>query len=122
MAVQSYTLALVQGQTLSMSATLKQGGVAFDLTSYTIAGKIRRKFSDSASLVDLTVTITDAAAGEISISLTAAQTAALTPNPSSPSPDTRDQTIGVYDIEITLAGVITRIMQGTVTLSLEATK
>lgn len=120
MSVQNYTLAIVQGQTLSLPVALTQGGSVYDLTGYTIAGKIRRKFSDAAVLKDLTITITDAANGLFTISLTATETAALTTV--STTPDARNQSIGFYDIEITLSGVITRIMQGPVTLSLEATK
>lgn len=122
MTVQNYTLAINQGAALSISVSATQGGIPFDLTAYTIAGKIRRKFSDSAALQVLTVTVTDAANGAFTISLTTAETAALTLASTDPNPDARDHSIGVYDIEITTGGVTTRIMQGTVSLSLEATK
>jgi hypothetical protein len=120
--VQNYTLALIQGSTYSASGSVSQGGVAYNLTGYTIAGKIRRKFSDSAALQVLTVAITDAAGGLFSVSLTAAETAALTLASTASNVDERLQSIGVYDIEITSGATVIRIAQGAVTLSLEATK
>ncbi len=71
MTVQPYTLAVTQGSTLTLSCSLAQAGVAFNLTGYTMTGKIRRKFSDSAALVSLTCTITDIAGGLFTLSLTA---------------------------------------------------
>lgn len=120
MSVQNYTLAIIQGSTLSLSCSVVQGGVPFNLTGYTIAGKIRRLFSDAAVYQSLTVAITNAAGGLFSISLTGTETAALTT--ASANPNTRDQTIGVYDIEITTGATVTRILQGITTLSQEATK
>jgi hypothetical protein len=120
--VQNYTLALVQGSTYSASGSVSQGGVAYNLTGYTIAGKIRRKFSDSAALQALTVTITDFPGGLFTVSLTAAETAALTLAATASNVDERLQSIGVYDIEITSGVTVIRIAQGTVTLSQEATK
>ncbi len=122
MSVTDQTLAIVQGSTLTLSGTVLASGVAMDLTGYAIAGKIRRKFSDAASLVDLTCALVSAAAGTFSVSLTAAQTAALTPITGSPLIDSRLVPIGTWDVEISIAGVVTRILQGTVTLSQEDTK
>lgn len=122
MTVQAYTLPIIQGSTLSLSCALTQGGVAFNLTGYTMAAKIRRTFSAAASLQDITCTITNAAGGLYTLSLTAAETAALVINPTETNVNMRDNTIGVYDVEITTGATVTRIMQGTVTLSQEATK
>ncbi len=123
MASQSYTLAITQGSTLSLSCSLVQSGAAFNLTGYTIAGKIRRKFSDSAALQALTVTITDAPGGLFTISLTATETAALALASSYPSPDaSRVVSLGFFDIEITSGATVTRILEGGATLSQEATK
>ncbi len=123
MTVQSTTLAITQGSTLSLSCSLTQGGVAYNLTGYTIAGKIRRTFSASATLQALTIAITDAAGGLFTISLTATETAALIVNPADPTPDSsRLKTIGWFDVEITSGATITRILEGNVTLSQEATK
>lgn len=122
MTVQNYTLNIVQGSTLSLSCAITQGGVAYDLTGYTIAGKIRTKFSSASSLQDLTLTVTNAAGGLFTLSLTAAQTAALAVPSTSTTPDTRENPIGVYDVEITSGATVIRIMQGSVMLSQEATK
>lgn len=123
MAVTSYTLAITQGSTLSLTGSITQGGAVFDLTGYTIAGKIRRKFSDAAALQALTCTITDAAGGLFTVSLTAAETAALAVASTYPSPDaTRLLTLGTFDVEITTGATVTRILEGGVTLSQEDTK
>lgn len=126
MTTQNYTLALVQGQTLSLSCAATQGGVAYPFTGYSIRGKIRRRFTDAASLVDLTVTITDILGGLFTVELTAAQTAALTLDTATlpaGALNARDNTIGVFDVEIyDGSGVVIRILQGAVTLSQEATK
>ncbi len=123
MTVQSYTLPITQGSTLSLSCSLAQGGAAFNLTGYTMTGKIRRKFSDSAALVSLTCTVTNAAGGLFTLSLTATQTAALTVSSTDPTPDSsREKTLGFFDVEITDGTVITRILEGAATLSQEVTK
>lgn len=58
---------LKKGDTLALSCQLKDAdGLPIDLTTYTISSQVRRP--SGLTLVDtLTVTITDAAAGEYSI-------------------------------------------------------
>lgn len=55
-------------------------GEATDLTGWTAHAQVRRKRGSTASIATITTALTDAANGEITLSLTEAQTAALTPD------------------------------------------
>lgn len=102
----NYDLSIYKGMTLDLTFTWKDSaGVAVDLTSYTARMQIRNKPGGS----DLHETLTNGAgitlggaAGTIRIQRTAAQTTAYT------------FARGVYDLELTLAGVVTRLLEGQV--------
>lgn len=112
MAAGKYNMLVQQGVTYNQTITLKNElGVAIDLTGATIASMIREQYTDLTPIATFTCTIVDAVAGKFNISLTPAQTSAITVQR------------GVYDIEITyLSGIKDRILQGNVVISLEATK
>lgn len=113
-------LTIVQGANFSRTIQFKDSeGVVIDLTGVTIEAKIRREFSDAAALQAFTASVTDAANGVVVISLTAAETAALSLTGSS---NQRAQSLGVWDLELTDTGRVERMLQGKVTLSQEATK
>ena len=92
---------------------------AFNLTGYTARMQIRRTVDNSTPMLSLTsptasgngITVMDGANNAISINITAATTATLL-------------TSGVYDLEIikTSTGAVSRLIQGTITLSLEVTR
>ena len=92
---------------------------AFDLTGYTARMQIRRTVDNSTPMLSLVsptasgngITVMDGANNAISINITAATTATL-------------ETSGVYDLEIikTSTGAVSRLIQGTITLSLEVTR
>ena len=70
------------------------------LTGYTVAAQIRKTY-DSTTAVDFTGSVSNATQGEITISLTPAQTNALVAGRY------------VYDAEITSAGgTVTRVIEG----------
>ena len=91
----------------------------FNLTGYTARMQIRRTLESTTPMVSLTsptvngngITVMDGANNAISINITAATTATLL-------------TSGVYDLEIikTSTGAVSRLIQGTITLSLEVTR
>jgi hypothetical protein len=87
----------------------------FDLDGYSARMQVRRTISSATPMISLDtddngIEITSAADGEITITMTDAQTAALT-------------TDGVYDLEIISAtDFVTRILQGEFRLSLEVTR
>jgi hypothetical protein len=105
-----YNLIIEQGATFSRTFTYKNSaGTAVDLTGYTAAAQIRSSFS-ATEKTDLTVSIPTPANGQIVVSLTATETAALTLES------------GVWDLELTYGATVTRLLQGTYTLSKEVTK
>ena len=70
------------------------------LTGYTVAGQIRKTY-DSSTAVSFSASVSNASTGEVTISLTPAQTNALVAGRY------------VYDVEITSAGgTVTRVIEG----------
>lgn len=84
--------------------------IAFNLVGWTPRGQMRKSFSSTTSY-QFTVTVSNATGGEISVSLPAATSAAMTAGRY------------VYDIEIENdGGAITRVLEGIVTLTPEVTR
>jgi hypothetical protein len=113
MTASNLNLTIEQGATFSQVVAV---GEAYNGLSP--RGTIRRSFGGD-SLASLTCSAV--AAGNTTISLTAAQTAAL--QPLSALPSERDVVIGVWDLETPTADatpVVTRHRQGKVILSREA--
>ena len=80
-------------------------GDAVNLTGYTVKGQIRKTYTSSTA-VDLTCAVSNAAAGIISIALTAAQSNAM------------KYGRYVYDVEITSSGgAKTRVLEGQVEIT-----
>ncbi len=100
-----------QGTTFTTTVTVKQAtGVAFNLTGYTPRAQMRKSFY-STSKTDFTAAVEGAAAnGQVTLSLTATQTAALT--------DGRY----VYDIEIDNGTTVYRVLEGMVTITPNVTR
>lgn len=113
----STTLVIVQGSTLSFTVTITDASK--DFTGYTGRAKIRNNFATLTLVTDLTVATTSAVNGSMAmtVSLTAAQTAAL----ANTTNGERRQVIGVWDLEIVNGSDVLRMLQGTAYLSREAT-
>jgi hypothetical protein len=96
-------LTVDQGSTFSASIDITDTeNNLLNLTGYTVAGQIRKTY-DSSTAVDFTGSVSNAALGEVTISLTATQTNALIAGRY------------VYDVEITSAGgTVTRVIEGQV--------
>lgn len=86
-------------------------GLTYDLTGYTARGQIRKSYSSSRS-VAFTCDIPTPSSGNINISLTAAQTAAMQAGRY------------VYDIEVvkTATGEVSRVVEGQVEVSARVTR
>lgn len=98
-----------QGTTYSLTITLtNDDGTAKDLSSYTVSAQMRKSYYTS-TYTAFTTTKVDLT-GEITISLTAAQTSGVKAGRY------------VYDIEITSSEETLRILEGIVTVTPEVTK
>ena len=110
-----YNFTIDQGANWNLNVIYKDSaGAVINLTGYTAAMQLRQNYnSDTAELTLDTsnggIVITGAQ-GKLFISATAAQTGAL------------DAGFYVYDLEISSGGVVTRIIQGQVTVAGEVTR
>jgi len=102
---------LDQGTTFTTYLALTDtDGAVLNLTGYTARGQIRKWYT-SNSYTTFTITITQPTSGYINLSLTANTTANMEPGRY------------VYDIEaVSGANVITRVIEGIVTVTPEVTK
>jgi tRNA threonylcarbamoyladenosine modification (KEOPS) complex Pcc1 subunit len=112
-----YTLTIEQGATLNLVLTYKDSsGNLVNLTGYTARMSLRATFDAAAAILSLTTENSrislGGAAGTITLTISATDTAALTAPQS-----------GVYDLELVSgSAVVTRLIQGTFTVTPEATK
>lgn len=98
-----------QGQTFSFSLTLSNtDGTAKDLSDYTVTSQMRKSYYTSTA-TDFTTAKVDLT-GEITISLSAAETSAIKAGRY------------VYDVEIASSVETLRILEGIVTVTPEVTK
>lgn len=110
-----YNFTIDQGANWNLNVIYKDSaGAVINLTGYTAAMQLRQNYnSDTAELTLDTSNggiIITGAQGKLFISATAAQTGAL------------DAGFYVYDLEISSGGVVTRIIQGQVTVAGEVTR
>lgn len=112
----TYNFTIDQGTTVSVQWAYRTAANAvIDLTSYTARLQARPTVSSAVTVMDATTAngqlVITGATGVVTLSLTATQSSAL------------DFNSAVYDLEIVSpAGVVTRLVQGTVTLSREVTR
>jgi len=92
-------LRIEQGADYALPLTFTQDGVAYDLTGVTIAAQMRETV-ESTDAVSFTITAAAPTTGVAIMSLTAATTTAIT------------YTSGVWDMEFTDAGIVTRPLEG----------
>lgn len=98
-------LTLEQGSNFSVSMDLKDsaGGI-LNLSGYTVASQMRKSYY-STSATDFTISVTDAGAGQITMTMNSANTANVTPGRY------------VYDVLLTSgANVKSRIIEGIITV------
>ena len=110
MAAGTYNFVLDQGATFTRQLTVKDDGSVMNLTGYSVASKMRSTHDSSTVAGTFTCTISDASGGKITMNMTASTTADI------------EEGMYVYDIEITSgAGTVTRLMEGSVTVTPEVT-
>jgi hypothetical protein len=111
-------LTIYQGSTFSQKFQWKTGNppTPVNLTGYMARMQIREKIKSPNYIINLTtenggIVITNATNGEFSIEIPANVTASM------------DFKTAVYDLEfVSPSGIVTRLFQGTVTLSPEVTR
>jgi hypothetical protein len=115
MSATTLNLTLEQGATFSQTIA-----VASDtsLDAYTARARVRRRGFRGCLVVDLTCSAI--LNGSLTVSLTAAQTAALIP-PTWAEVDQRLIDLGVWDLELVSGSTVVRSREGVVKLSREAT-
>ena len=114
MSAGEYDIICEQGATFSRTLTVEDSsGVVRNLSSFSGKMQVRKRVSSTDTLVELSTTngkMTLNASGEISLSLTATETAAIASS-------------GVYDLEITSAGgAVERVVEGDFNLIPEVTR
>lgn len=116
MSAGSYNLLIEAGATFNLTVTYTDsGGTPIDLTGYTARMQIRANPADPGSTFELNTTngriVITGPTGLLTLLISAADTGALT------------LTTGVYDLIVTSAGgVVSRLLQGDVTVDAAVTK
>lgn len=109
---------LEQGIDFSYTFTAYNGaGTLMDLTGFTVRGAISQKFGYGAILSFTAAIGTPNSAGQVTISLTSAQTLNLA-LPFAPLSLNTNTIVAVYDVEVVSAGgVVTRVQRGGIKFS-----
>ena len=111
MSAGTYNFTIEQGTTFSRVLTLQENGSAMNLTGYSVASQMRSTHDSSTVVATFSGSVTNASSWQITLSLTNSQTSAI------------EEAIYVYDVEITSgAGAVTRILEGTITVTPEVTR
>jgi hypothetical protein len=110
-----YNFTLDQGSDWDLNIVYKDGnGDPINLTGYSAAMQLRQNYnSDSAELTLSTTNggiVITGVQGKLVLHATASQTGALDPG------------FYVYDLEVTSGGVVTRLIQGQITVAGEVTR
>tara|TARA_R100001015_G_C4532075_1_gene98220 strand:+ start:108 stop:446 length:339 start_codon:yes stop_codon:yes gene_type:complete len=112
MAAGTYNFTLEQGSTFSRQITVQENSSALNLTGYTARMQMRSTHDSSSIALTFTTTIASPASnGIINLTATASNSSAV------------EEGMYVYDLEIeSSGGVVTRLMEGTVTVTPEVTR
>jgi hypothetical protein len=123
MSAGTYTMAIEQGSTFSVQLTINDSsGAPINLTGHVFRGQIRKTISDSTIQASFTFTILDQVTdtGKVVVSLTAAQTTAIS-FPSQKTVERTDVEMS-YDIESEISGTVYRWLEGIASISPEVTR
>lgn len=101
-----------QGTTFETSLDLtNDDGSTMNVTSYTFLSQIRKSYFSNTVTANITTTIVNAAAGNVKMSMTAANTANIKAGRY------------LYDLKMTSpSGVTTRVIEGIITISPQVSK
>jgi hypothetical protein len=105
-----YNLTIDQGATFERLVRVSEANAPKDLTGYVVRAQLRRSYKAALPLATFVCAVTDAAAGEITLTLDATTTTGITAG------------AAVWDLELEYAGVVTRLLEGTVQITPEVTR
>lgn len=110
-----YNFTIDQGSDWNLNVIYKgSDGNPINLTAYTAAMQLRQNYNSDAAELTLNTSnggiVITGALGKLALTATATQTGAL------------DAGFYVYDLEIASGGVVTRIIQGQITVAGEVTR
>ena len=99
-------LQIDQGASFTSDVTVKDAnGNPFNLAGYTARAKLAKGYASTRTRTDFITTIaSDAASGVVTLTLSATQTSAL------------EDTRYVYDLEIQTGDVVTRVIEGVISV------
>jgi type V secretory pathway adhesin AidA len=95
---------IYKGDTFAFNLTLGAGGVDYIITGHTFTGQIKEK-GKSTKVAEFTAAITNATAGELTVTLPASESAKL-----------NGLKIYEYDIQMVNSGVVSTILKGPITV------
>jgi hypothetical protein len=111
MAAGTYNFTLEQGATFNRILTLQENSAVMNLTGYSVASTFRSTHDSGTVAGTFTCTISNASAGQITMTMTNSTTSAI------------EEGMYVYDLEITSgSGTVTRVLQGNITVTPEVTR
>jgi hypothetical protein len=112
MAAGKYDIVIDQGSGFGLDLVVQESGSAKDLSSYSVRGQIRPTVTSDTLTASFVGTVTEASQGKINVALTPSTTAAMSAGKY------------FYDVEVHTTGdsVVTRLLQGTATVSPEVTR
>jgi hypothetical protein len=113
MTAANYNLTIDQGSDFALTMTVKEGGVAKDLTGYSARAQLRTRKSDASAAATFTCSVlSPASSGQVKLELDNSTSTALSAGRY------------FYDLEIYTASdaIVKRLLQGEVNLTPEVTK
>jgi hypothetical protein len=113
MSAATTNLTIDQGATWNITFTYKNSNGSIDLTGYTAALQLRTSYDASSPALSLSSgsgIVLGGTAGTIAVTASATQTGALTAGEY------------VYDLELTSGSIVTRLVQGRITVTPQVTR
>ncbi|MGY8864635.1 MAG: hypothetical protein ACKVJK_03285 [Methylophagaceae bacterium] len=110
MSAGKYDITIEQGSDFSLQLTVQDGGVAKNLTGYSVRGQMRATVDASTIAASFTGAISNATGGVIIVSLPYTTTDDISPG------------MYLYDIELYTASSVQKLIKGSATVLGELTK
>mgnify|MGYP000875195866 FL=1 len=110
MSAGKYDITIEQGSDFSLQLTVQDGGIAKNLTGYSVRGQMRTTVDASVIVASFTGTVTNVSGGVLTISLPYTTTQNISPG------------MYFYDVEIYTGGSVQKLIKGSATVFGEVTR